>query len=1025
MKKVTVLLALMVLASFTWLQAQSRQVTGTVTSAADGMPLPGVQIVLKGATGGGITDINGKYSLNVPEAVNALIFKFVGYADLEVAIEGRTVINVALETSSIGLEEVIVMGYSTKGKNAITGSTVQIESDKIKDVPVVSVDQALQGKVAGLNISTSSGTPGSVQDIRIRGVGSYSAGNDPLIVIDGVPMVNGDMSGGGDSRGTLSALAALNNNDIASITVLKDASATSAYGARGSNGVIVITTNKGSKGKTKFNLTSYMGFQNKATQGPDVLTGAQREELLLESIYNTYGATYGFTEATAYDWASTNGAWWIDRLDPWIADGRQDNRWEEAMANKNAPTTNVTLSASGGDEISSFYASMSFNNTENIVVGSNFERYTGSLNYNRDLSKTVKFSSSNTVSNTIQNGLFLEQSAYFANPMMGKYFMSPFYAPYDADGNVNTNTGSLYSWLYLKDHDIAKNDLIRGISNNFLEWEIIKGLKFKSLVSFDLMMTDYKTYGNRPYGDSAPENDSTYSTTETNSNFVTQNSLSYDYKINDHSLNFLALIEYQENKNDYLWAYGENFATDGLTNVASAGANLDGSSSFTDWKNASYLGMVNYNFQGKYIADLTFRREGASRFAPGYRWGNFWSVGAAWNLTQEEFLASVDILDKLRLRASYGLSGNSGIALNSYQSLLQYDADYANAGAAYPSGYGNTFLTWEKNNTIDAGLDFAILDNRIDGSVSYFNKRTYDLLQAVPLSRTSGHASITQNIGEVVNKGIELMVNFDLIRSKDLNLSLSLNFATLDNEVTEMAKDGEGEYISIITGTRGIEVGHPINEWRMRTYAGVNPDNGNPIWYLDPEGDDPTATTEDYYAAAEVYQGASAIPTYSGGGAFHVDFKGVYFDMNVYFAGGHKIYEDWAFYTHHAGYYPTYLYQGDARLMDRWQEPGDVTDVPRQQFNSVGNNASRTSTRFLYDGDYLRVKDLVLGYNLPKSLVSKIKFDGASIYVRGTNLFTWVKDDRLKYDPEVRADGFTRMTNPPIKSVSIGLNLNF
>ncbi|MFO7828571.1 MAG: TonB-dependent receptor [Bacteroidales bacterium] len=1022
MKKLTIFLAFLLFVGFQ--AAAQMQITGTVTDAEDGSSIPGVSIVVKGNTSiGTTTDMDGNYNLTVPGDAEVLVFSFIGMEKQEITIGGRSVIDVQLKPEVLEMGEVIVLGYNTKGKNAITGSTVQIESDAIRDVPVVSVDQTLQGKVAGLNISASSGTPGSVQDIRIRGMGSYSADNEPLFVIDGVPVVNNNQSGDA-ARSSLSSLASLNSNDIESITVLKDASATSAYGARGSNGVIVITTKKGKVGATKFNMSVFRGFQNKAYDGYDVLTGAQKEELILDQVFNTYGEAYTFDRGEAFDFADANGLLPGHYYD-WDDLGRPDANWEEAMANENAPTTNISLSASGGDDISQFYASLGYNNTESIIKGSLFKRINGSLNYTRDLSETVKLSTNNSVSNTIQDGLPLEQSAYFANPMMGKYFMNSWYQPYDENGDASTNTGGLYNWLYLKDRDVTINDLTRVISNSYIEWEIIEGLKFKSLVSLDYLLTAFKEYQNRHYGDSEPENGTAFASDQKNFNFVSQNSLAYDFSIDDHNFSVMALLEYQENKFNYLWGYGENFATDGLTNIASAGANFDASSSYSDWKNASYLGMINYNFQGKYIADITYRREGSSRFAPGYRWGDFWSVGGAWNLSQEEFLAGVDIVDRLRIRASYGVSGNSGIGLNEYQALLGYAADYADAGAIYPSGFGNNLLTWEKNSNYDIGLDFGILNNRISGSFSYYNKRTYDLLQDVPLSRTSGFSTITQNVGEVENKGIEVLIDLGVVRTDDFNLDISFNFATVNNEVIELAKDGEGEYINIETGTRKLEVGHPIYEWNMREYAGVDPDNGLPMWYLNTEDAEEGETTYDYYEAEKTYLGASALPTYSGGASLNMNYKGIFLNASVYFAGGHKVYEDWAFYTHHSGLYTTSLYQGVDALMDRWQEPGDVTDVPRMEYNYVGNNASRTSTRFLYDGDYLRVKDLTLGYNLPDNLISQIGFDGVSIFVRGTNLFTWVKDEDLKHDPEVRADGFTRMTNPPIKSVSVGLNLNF
>ena len=1022
MKRILILLIMIM--SFGIIQAQTTVLSGRVVSAEDNLPMPGVSIVVKGTTIGAVTSFEGTFSLEVPDDEPTLVFSFVGMSNQEYNIDfaNPTSIEIVMEADYLELDEIIVTGYSTRVKNSITGSTVQIKSDEFADIPVTSVDQTLQGKVAGLTISATSGTPGSVQNIRIRGVGSITAGNEPLIVIDGVPVINTNFSGS-SARSSLSALSAINSNDIETITVLKDASATSAYGARGSNGVIVITTKKGRIGKTQFNLALSYGFQNKAAQGEDVLTGAEREELYLDGVYHTYGESEGFTRDEAFDWALAQGFGGAVNYDNWHAEGSPEGNWEEAMRNKNAPVSNVLLSASGGDQVSSFYVSAGYNKTEATVVGNDFRRINGTLNYTRNFSKRVKFSTANKVSNSFQDGLILEQSAYFANPHLAKYFMNPIFQPRNEDGSAKIdNPTNLYNWLYLKDNDVTTNNMTRAITNNFLEWEIIDNLKFKSLLALDYVYVDYKNYQNRQYGDSQPENGTSYRSSEKNLNFVFQNSLAYDLLINDHHVNFLALMEYQQNNTDFLFGYGENYSTDDLTNINQAGANWDAGSSFTDWMNLSYLGMINYSYQGKYIADATYRREGSSKFAEDQRFGNFWSVGAAWNLSREVFLEGSSWLSNLRIRASYGQSGNSDVGINQYQALLSYDADYAAQGAVYPSRFGNQMLTWEKNANMDIGLDFGVLDGRISGSFSYYNKETFDLLQDVPLTRTSGHANITQNVGTVINKGIEGILNFDIVRTNDLNISLSANFATLDNEVKELAVDANGEDINIETGTRKIEVGHPIYEWNMKRWAGVDPANGDPLWYVDSESD---ATTNDYNVAEKQYLGASAIPTFSGGIALHFDYKGIFLDANVYFAGGHMVYEDWSRYTHDNGRYTTDYFNGVSDLTTSWTEVGQETDYPKIYHGYNPNFASHTSSRFLYEGDYARLKNLAIGYDLPNAWVSKIKFSSIQIYVRGTNLFTWVKDDRLQYDPEVRADGFTYLTTPPVKSFIFGVNFNF
>ena len=997
---------------------QTVQITGAVTSSEDGLAIPGVTISVKGTTIGVNSDINGRYTLNVPVDATTLVFSYVGMRRTEVEIAGKTVINVVMEPDIQAMGEIVVTGYATRGKNEITGSTVQISGDALKDVPVVTVDQALQGKVAGVTISASSGTPGSVQDIRIRGVGSITGSNDPLIVIDGVPVVNSNFTGS-TAVSSLSALASINSSDIESLTVLKDASATAAYGARGSNGVIVITTKRGKRGKTSFNLTASTGFQNNAVKGRTPLTGAQRKELYLEAVYNSYGVANGFTEDGAYDFVVTNN---LDggRLQSW--DNREGD-WASAITNKNAPVTNINLSATGGDDNSTFYASLGYNKTEATVIVSDFKRITGTLNYGRKFSDRISFNVNANVSNTYQDA-YLEQAAYFANPNLTKYFMSPWTSPYNTDGTINLNVGTLFNPVYLAKHDITANDLTRALVSGSLEWEIIKDLKFKTFISLDYNLANYKTYRNRIHGDSRDENGSAEASTGRNLNQVVQNSLDYIIRISDHRIALKALIEYQKNKYHYLYGYGENFSTDGLTNISSAGANFDANSYFNDWSNLSYLGMLNYTYKTKYIADITYRREGSSLFAPDLRFGNFWSAGVAWNLSEESFLQNVQFISNLRLRGSYGLSGSNGVGLNQYQALLSYDADYANQGAVYPSQYGNSKLTWEKNHTIDVGTDFGFFNDRITGSFAYFNKKTFDLLQSVPITRTSGHSSIVQNVGTVVNKGVELVLDVNIVQKANVNWSVSANLATVNNEVTALAKDGAGEDIDITSGQQKVAVGQPVYAWYTRKWAGVDPATGLPQWYLNSKDG---AVTNDYYDSDLIldFQGGSALPTFSGGFSTHVGFYDAYIDLNFFYSGGNKVFEDWSFYTHHSGLYTLLYYNGVQEMMDRWQQPGDITDEPLVVSNTTGNNASRPSTRFLYEGDYIRLKDLVIGYSLPTSIESKIGFSDISVFMRGTNIWTWVKDKGLKYDPEVRADGYTRLTTPPVKSIVFGLNLKF
>lgn len=993
--------------------AQSKTINGKV-SGPDGVGIQGVSVLVKGTMLGTSTNENGIYIIDIPDNSRLLVFSYVGMKTKELSID-EDLTNINLEPDFIGINEIVTIGYAEKGKNEITGSTFQLNGKSISNIPVTSADQALQGKVPGLVVSAPSGTPGTMMDIRIRGVGSITSSNQPLFVIDGVPVINSDFSGE-VQRSTFGSLSSLKSSDIESITVLKDASATSAYGARGSNGVIVIKTKKGKSGKTVFNFNTSVGFQNNATEGLVMLNGVEREELMLEAVHNTFNVPVD----QAYNYLIDKGITYS--LKTWVETyNRKEGNWGDLLRNKNAVVQNYDISASGGDEVSDFYTSLGYNNTESTVFGGGFSRISGKFNYQRYFTDEVKFGVNLMVSNSNQDAT-LEQSAYFGNPNATRYLMSPWEQPFLTDGvTLNTSTTSSYfNTLYTLENDVYKNELTRGMLNSFVEWKIIDNLVFKTVYAGDYNVVAFHSYQNRVHGDGKIKSGTGIQSVTRIYNWVSQNSFSYSLGAENHVLDLKALMEFQENNSDFLSGTGEKFPADGLVYLSSASSNLDANAGFTDWKNLSYLGMANYKYRNKYIADVTYRYEGSSLFAPDSRFGNFWSAGTAWNISEEEFLKGTKFIDYLRLRVSYGLSGSSAIGINQYQALLGYDKAYANEGAVYPKQIGNPDLTWEKNRNFDLGFDYAFFDGRLKGSASYYHKYTFDLLQLVPLSRTMGHESMMMNVGSMINNGFEFVLNGDVVRSSDFNLNIGLNFATVNNEVTSLAQDAAGNDINIENLLRKVAVGHPVYGWYMRKWAGVNPENGNAQWYKNGVDGE---VTESYYSAKKEWQGESAIPKITGGIITHADFKGFYLDLNLYFAGGYKIYEDLSFLTHYTGFYSFAFYNGANDLMNRWQKPGDITEVPKVWYGT--RDDSRESTRFLFEGDYIRMKDLVFGYRFPVKYIRHIGFENVDVNVRGTNLLTFVKDDGLKYDPEVGADGLTRFTTPPVKSVVFGINLNF
>ena len=1000
--------------------AQQKTVTGTVTDGSN-VPLPGVNVVVKGTTTGTQTDFDGNYSISAAQG-DVLTFSYVGFTPKDVAVGASSTYNVTLEEGE-ALEEVIVLGYTTKSTDEVTGSSVQVEAADIESTPFVSADQALQGKVAGLQISQASGTPGSIQDIRIRGVSSFASSNEPLYVIDGVP-VNNSNAGGNANASSLNPLASISAQDIKSITVLKDASATAQYGARGSNGVIVVTTKNGSEGKTTFTFTSTVGIQNDAFNKRDVLTGAQRQLLTGEALVNAYGANGSVRDLGVTPGNAINDGIAIGALPAAYADYNGENYdWSGLIKNEDALMQNYNFSASGGDELSTFYASVGYNKTEATVIGGEFERVNGLVRVTRKLRDNIDFSTSVNVSNTKQNPI-LEQGSFFSNPFITRYLMNPLNNPFNADGTPTTDLtfGSLHNTLYVLDNNITRNMLTRAISNSKLDWEWFENFTFSNTLSLDYQLAEYRNYQNRYEGDSAPVNGASEAADSKLYNYVYQGSFNYNFKLGDvHNFDVTALFEYQKNQNSYLYGYGENFPADGLTNIASASANFDATSSFTDWYNVSYLGLFNYNYDGKYIVDGTIRREGSSFFPAGKRFGTFGSVGLAWNVYKEDFMRG-SIFNELRLRGSYGVTGNNGVGSNTYQALLSYGADYSNNGGATPSQFGNADLSWENGNVFDAGVVFGVFDNRLSGSFTYFNRETTDLLQQVPLSLTTGFGAQNRNIGAMTNKGIEAMLSVDIIRNQDFNWSVSGNIATVRNEVTELAVGADGNDLDPLAGSvyKSTVVGEPVASWYMRTWAGVDTETGAPTWYLNGQDGE---VTSNYNEAERTFQG-SALPTYSGGFGTRVSWKGFFAEANAYFAGGHKIYEQFAQFYLRTNSFTLGSYNGAAELLERWQQPGDVTDIPKLDY-AQNDNFHATSTRHLYDGDYIRLKNVALGYSLPSKFLKQFGLYDLTLTLRGTNVATWVKDDGLTLDPEVRANGYTTLTTPPVETYTFGVNVKF
>lgn len=988
--------------------AQERIISGKVTAAEDGSVLPGVNVILKGSTVGTATDSDGSYRLSVPASGGTLVFSFIGLLTQEVAIGERTVVDVVLSADVTQLSEIVVTGYGERSANSFTGSASTLGNSSFQNVPLTTPEQALQGSVPGLQLSASSGTPGSVQEIRIRGLSSINASNEPLFVIDGVPMISG-RNQQTTVNGNLGVLSALNPNDIESFTVLKDAGATALYGARGSNGVIIITTKRGKEGKPSIDFSSQYGFVDRATTGPKMLNAAQWDELFYESLVNR-----GYYPDIASARANEDSGW----------DGVTDTDWRKVVRNDQAITQSYDLSMRGGTAQGNYYASLGYTSQDGVNLGSSYERISGKVGFSQKVGKKFSFSNTLTPSYITQTGQ-LEGSAYFSNPDAAYLFTWPIDKATNADGSPNLNLStSTYNPLYVSRNDIYQRLQTRILNGTNMSYDLTDKLKFTSIIGADYLLTEELQFQNKNYGDgfnapNDPLNGSTSMYMTRNFSYNFKNMLDYSYSITpDHKLDFKAVYEAQKNFNKTTASGGQGFAADGLYYTNSVGTVNFGAGAVSDWSISSMLAMVNYTFQGNLFVDATLRREGNSRFATDKRWGTFYSVGAAWVFSEAKFMNEIRWLNTSKLRASFGKTGNAGINLNEYQATLAFSNSYNGEAGATPGQFGNKNLSWENQLAYNIALDFGLF-KKITGTVEYFNRTSYDLLLNVPLSSTTGFTSQRQNLGEMVNKGFEFSLQADIVNTDAFKWNVGLNFTILDNEVTNLPIDGEGKEIGITNATTIVTRGEQAFSYNMRKWAGVDPQTGSPLWFVNGVDGE---TTSSYAAAKVALQGGSALPTKFGGINTRLDFKGLYLSSNMYLSYGNKAYDTWASYTQSDGRFTYTVANGYARQFDRWQKPGDIAPNPQNIYGNTSSSNAHSSRR-LYDAGFMRLRNVTLGYNIPTNVVSKLKLSSASLYVMGTNLWTKTKDSLLEFDPEVKAAGTLDLTAPPLKTVVMGIKI--
>lgn len=1002
--------------------AQEHQVTGKVTSAADDAPVSGVSVLVVGTSRATQTDGSGNFSISVSE--NAVLnFSFVGFASQRVSVDGRAVVNVQLEADQTALDEVVVTGYGTTTRLRSTGSSAVVEAKDVEQTPFPSVDRALQGRVPGLQSTGGSGQPGSMQTIRIRGVGSISGSSAPLYVIDGVPVNSGDLS---RATPTANVLAGINPNDIENITVLKDAASTAIYGSRGSNGVILITTKSGKAGKTRVRLDADLGTVTPGVS-PDRTRSLTTEENIMltgEALLNNPSMVqqYDLTSDNVRDFV-------IDRMG---IDPNVNTNWYDEVT-RQGTQQQYNLSFDGGNEKTTFNIGGGYFKQQGTIPNSDFSRVSGKISLKHKLNDKFTVGTNMILSTANLTGLL--NGGAFGNPVLTSFFLMPNFPVRNPDGSNYISGplapgGGLYNPLEILQNDRRNNNTQKAIGSVYGEYEILPNLKITSRYGIDYNNIEEDYYNSPTYGDGRNVGGRSYRDYTRYFNWVWTNLVDYRWDIDDNNdwvANFKVGYEAQKSMayNSSVGVYNVPLNTDytvpsvGATPVAANGTN-------DDYAFASFLALGDFSYQNKYVVSWSYRNDGSSRFGRDNLYGNFWSVAGSWNLEQEDFMRDIDAISSLKLRASYGVTGNAGIGNNAWRTLYGYTRTTynfvydGNIGSG-PTQYGLSNLTWEKTNSFDVGVDAAFFDNRLTFAFDYYNRQSDGLLYAVPIPYTTGFNSYIANYAGLRNRGFEVAVGGTPVRTDDFQWDLNFNISANKNKTTSLVGDDQ------ISSPFIHKVGEDYFSYYLPQWAGADPENGDPLWYTD---ETRTETTNVYSSADRVLLGKSALPTAFGSLSTTLNYKGIGLDALLYYNFGNHIYQGFYSYQNSGGaYYGSY--NQSALELDRWQQPGDVTDVPKPVYG--GNKASYSaSDRLLKSGDFMRLRDVTLSYTLPSTWIESAKLSNVRVYLRGSNLWTWVKDDTLPFDPEAGtsevAGGTQGVTNFDVfipKTFSFGINVGF
>jgi TonB-dependent starch-binding outer membrane protein SusC len=997
-------------------------VRGKVTSE-QGEGLPGVTVLVKGTAIGATTDVTGSYNIQAPDGNGVLTFSYIGYTTQEVPISNRSEINVRMVPDAKALSEVQVIGYGTQSKAEVTSAIASVSAEEIKDMPVVGLDQAIQGRAPGVQVTNNSGTPGGGVSIRIRGTSSLGAGNDPLYVVDGVPINNTQTSNQQTGEERINGMSNINPADIESIEILKDAASASIYGARAANGVVLITTKRGRAGKPQIDLTTWYGI-SQVGRRYNLLNASDFAVLANEGLA-TVNAQPAFTQ-------------------DFINNPTYNTDWQDAIF-QTAPTGNINLSTRGGNERTQYMLSAGYMDQQGIIIESRFKRYNARVNLDQKINDKIKIGSnlmaSYTTNDRIRNTGGAWASGGDGNNLYGSPVLTSSHARSPATPVFDPVTGA-YSFdplaptfsnpVAMAEAQDIVNNTIRLIGNIFGEWEIVKNLRFRSQLGTDLRYEN-EDFFFPPFPNSQQGNGTGRGSVRNYNEvlWLTENYLTYDLGLGqDHKFQALLGTSFQESKWESSFAYVSGFVNDKIKTLNGGSQVLQSTSDAQSWGIASYFGRLNYNFKNRYLFSLNARMDGSSRFGDNRKYGFFPAASIGWNLAEESFMAGISQVSNLKLRASYGITGNQEIGNFSHLGTIGVGGG-ANTGRNYLDRLGATVnnipndnFSWEQTAQFNAGTDLGILNNRISLTADYYIKTTSDLLLNIPLPRTSGFASTLTNIGKMENRGVELglnTVNLDGDFTWNTNFNISFN----RNKVISLVGGQD-----IVVRETVVREGEPISFWLFQREKYVDPEKGTTI-LIDQDGSGGAFNNLD-----RVLSG-SPLPKHTGGFTNTFGYKGI--DLSLFFqwSYGNKIYnqtrkwmEDMKREINSTIGYNTTQESFD----DRWRQRDDVTEYPGVFYGTQNQNHYLPHNGWLEDGSYLRLKTLTLGYNLPKGINERFRMSNVRVYFTSNNLLTFTK--YTGYDPEVShftssglggnvAIGYDYGTFPQPKTYVLGLNLSF